>query len=164
MPDLFAGSNDVEKGEAADALAHFLYSLGGAFQADTEAPPEEELERGARLFHSVGCVACHEPTEAPDASASDDPFADPGIVTVPAIALPSIPLPDLAWKTSATALAAFLLDPEHARPGGRMPDMTLTGSEATAIANWLQSRIAVPAVQSRIAVPAVPGRQPPVAI
>ena len=152
MPDLLAGEN---KAAAAEALAHFLLSLGGPFQEDAEAPPEAELERGKHLFHTVGCVACHEPAQPPDTNHTDDPFADESLVETPAIAFPSTPLPDLASKTSATALAAFLQNPEHARPGGRMPNMTLTESEAAAIARWLQSTTTDAAVQSRIGVPPV---------
>ncbi|MDE2921637.1 MAG: hypothetical protein OYL92_16430 [Acidobacteriota bacterium] len=78
------------------------------------------VERGRRLFHSVGCVACH----APD-GAEGEP------------AIPSVPLPDLNAKTSVAALAEFLLDPRAARPGGRMPPLHLERKEAEAIAIYL---------------------------
>ena len=78
------------------------------------------VERGRRLFHSVGCVACH----APD-SAEGEP------------AIPSVPLPDLNAKTSVAALADFLLDPRAARPAGRMPPLHLAPEEAEDIAVYL---------------------------
>ncbi|MDE2851841.1 MAG: hypothetical protein OXP74_14635 [Acidobacteriota bacterium] len=78
------------------------------------------VERGRRLFHSVGCVACHAP---------DGAEAEP--------AIPSVPLPDLNAKTSVAALAEFLLDPRAARPGGRMPPLHLERKEAEAIAIYL---------------------------
>ena len=78
------------------------------------------VERGRRLFHSVGCVACH----APD-GAEGEP------------AIPSVPLPDLNVKTSVAALAEFLLDPRAARPGGRMPPLHLERNESEAIAVYL---------------------------
>ena len=78
------------------------------------------VERGRRLFHSVGCVACH----APDGAGGEP-------------AIPSVPLPDLNAKTSVTALAEFLLDPRAARPGGRMPPLHLERKEAEAIAIYL---------------------------
>ena len=78
------------------------------------------VERGRRLFHSVGCVACH----APD-SAEGEP------------AIPSVPLPDLNAKTSVAALAEFLLDPRAARPAGRMPPLHLAPEEAEDIAVYL---------------------------
>jgi len=145
MPDVLAGMDEAQAAEASDALAQFLASLGGSFQEDARAPDAEQLERGKHLFHSVGCVACHAPTEAPEGAASDDPFADISAIEMPEITIPSVPLPDLAAKTSATALAAFLRDPGHVRPGGRMPDMTLSESEAAAIAGWLRSGTEAPA-------------------
>ena len=78
------------------------------------------VERGRRLFHSVGCVACHAP-----AGAAREP------------AIPSVPLPDLNAKTSVDALAGFLLDPRAARPGGRMPPLHLAPEEAEDIAVYL---------------------------
>ena len=78
------------------------------------------VERGRKLFHSVGCVACH----APD-SAEGEP------------AIPSVPLPDLNAKTSVAALAEFLLDPPAARPAGRMPPLHLAPEEAEDIAVYL---------------------------
>ena len=78
------------------------------------------VERGRRLFHSVGCVACHAPE-----GAEGEP------------AIPSVPLPNLNAKTSVAALAGFLLDPRAARPGGRMPPLHLEREEAEAMAVYL---------------------------
>ena len=80
------------------------------------------VERGRRLFHSVGCVACHSP--------GGDGDGDPP-------AIPSVPLPDLEAKTSVAALAEFLLDPHAARPAGRMPPLHLAREEAEDIAVYL---------------------------
>ncbi|MBX3179914.1 MAG: c-type cytochrome [Candidatus Hydrogenedentes bacterium] len=144
MPDLLSGHDAADRAAIAGDLAHFLRSLGGPFQADGAAPDQETLERGAHLFHSVGCAACHAPAQPPETGGGDDPFADSGLVELPPIELPSVPLPHLGRKTSAAALAAFLLDPAHARPGGRMPDMTLAEDEAAAIAHWLVNRSPAP--------------------
>ena len=78
------------------------------------------VERGRRLFHSIGCVACH----APEASGAEP-------------AIPSVPLPDLATKTSVAALTRFLLDPRSTRPGGRMPSLYLTPADAEDLAIYL---------------------------
>ena len=78
------------------------------------------VERGRRLFHSIGCVACH----APEAAGAEP-------------AIPSVPLPDLATKTSVAALTRFLLDPRSTRPGGRMPSLYLTPAEAEDLAIYL---------------------------
>ena len=141
MPSLFAGKTPDEVAAASDALAHFLLSLGGEFEDDGDTPDPARLTRGAELFHSVGCVACHEPTKAPNTGHSDDPFweAD-SVVETPDREIPSVPFPDFAQKTSAAALAKFLADPLHVRPGGRMPDLQLAEEEAAAIAAWLVYR------------------------
>ena len=99
-----------ETAEAGDVLGDFpVHRFGAA------------VERGRGLFHSVGCVACH----APGSAAGEDP------------AIPSVPLPDLTAKTSVDALAAFLLDPRAARPGGRMPPLHLAPEEAEDISVYL---------------------------
>jgi mono/diheme cytochrome c family protein len=49
----------------------------------------------------------------------------------------SVPLGNLAEKTTQAALTQFLLDPYHARPAGRMPAMGLNPIEARAIATYL---------------------------
>jgi cytochrome c5 len=51
--------------------------------------------------------------------------------------VPSVPLGDLAGKTTVDELSAFLLDPRVARPAGRMPTAWLAPDEARAIAVWL---------------------------
>ena len=94
---------------AADALGDFAVHR---FQAT--------VARGRRLFHSVGCIACHAPE-----GAEDEP------------AIPSVPLPDLNAKTSVSALAEFLVDPRAARPAGRMPPLHLDQDEAEAISVYL---------------------------
>ncbi|MCF6285258.1 MAG: c-type cytochrome, partial [Candidatus Hydrogenedentes bacterium] len=70
---------------------------------------------------------------------SEDDFWDDRAET-PEITLPSVPLPNFFNKTSPDALARFLLDPAAVRPGGRMPNMTLTEEEARQIAHWLIDR------------------------
>ena len=97
-----------ETAQAVDVLGDFpVHRFGAA------------VERGRGLFHSVGCVACHAP------EAGEEP------------AIPSVPLPDLTAKTSVDALAAFLLDPRAARPGGRMPPLHLAPEEAEDISVYL---------------------------
>ena len=138
MPALFADKSPEEGLEASENLAHFLMSLGGEFQEDPSRPDQAVIDKGAALFHSVGCVACHEPTEAAGAGGGEEGFWDENAtVTVPDRTVPSVPFPDFSQKTSAGALAKFLADPLHIRPGGRMPDMSLTEVESQALAAWL---------------------------
>jgi mono/diheme cytochrome c family protein len=133
MPDLFHASEPQAKEGVADYLTHFLVSLGGPIKTSGEEVNVLAADQGRKLFHKVGCVACHAPEKG--------------------LAIPSIPLPNLATKTTVENLEAFLLDPSKVRPGGRMPSLNLTRDEAHAIAIYLlreqldnpQSRTAEPA-------------------
>lgn len=119
MPDLFHASDPKSKAGAIDYLVQFLVSLGGPIKPATEEGSVLLEEQGKKLFHSVGCVACH----APEKTA--------------ATKIPSIPLPDLAEKTTVDQLEAFLLDPIRVRPGSRMPNLGLSRDEAHAISVYL---------------------------
>ncbi|HCN77695.1 MAG TPA: hypothetical protein DIT13_10945 [Verrucomicrobiales bacterium] len=114
MPDVLAHLPENERNEAAEALTHFLATLGKP--APSALPTAEAIERGKGLYHSVGCVACHSP---------EQPL--PG----------SVPHGPLAEKYTLASLTTFLLDPLAARPGGRMPDCQLENGEAADIASYL---------------------------
>ena len=77
---------------------------------------------GRDLYQQVGCVACH---------GSRDANGNPDKVTAT-----SVPLGDLKAKYSIAGLAAFLENPLHIRPSGRMPKL-LAGKEAHDVANYL---------------------------
>src|SRR5262249_44611461 len=49
----------------------------------------------------------------------------------------SVPLGNLAKKTTVEQLAKFLMDPLKVRPSGRMPALNLTEAEATPISMYL---------------------------
>lgn len=136
MPDMMAGWTDDERAEASEALAHFLASQGGPMSPSLPVAETMRSKHGGALFHAVGCVACHEPQRKAGGPDTEDAFWDDSVET-PEITVPSVPLPNLSKKTSLEALAAFLRDPTAIRPGGRMPNMTLTEEEAGDIAHWL---------------------------
>lgn len=119
MPGLF--SSDAGAVASVDTLAAYLSSL-----KETTTPlPEGDLARGMQLYHSVGCVACHEP----DAAARPEQ-------PLPKLQNASVPLA-LAGDYNPRALAHFLLDPLRHRPSGRMPSMRLNAQEAADIAKYL---------------------------
>ncbi len=115
MPDVLGHLPPAERTETARALAHYLASLGGT--AVTFVPPRDgAIERGRKLYHSVGCVACHSPES---------------------VIQDSVPLGPLEEKYSVASLTKFLEEPLAIRHGGRMPDLKLDHFEAEHIASYL---------------------------
>src|SRR5688572_11763191 len=99
--------------KSLDAIADYLTTLhdGG------KDFPAGDPKNGAQIYERVGCVACHAPASGQTS-------------------YPSIPI-GLAQHYSRNALAAFLQDPLHARPAGRMPATQLTDAEAADLAAYL---------------------------
>lgn len=123
MPNLFA--NDPDKVAKVDALVHFLASTGGIKQV---RPNAKSLALGKDFFHKIGCVACHGPRNGAGLAEKTESLV--------------VPLGDLQAKYSITSLSAFLENPYHARPSGRMPQL-VTAKEALDIANYLLQGIKV---------------------
>lgn len=113
MPQITAGDRKDDP-----VIVAYLQSLT-APQAKAQFPVGD-AERGRRLFDSVGCAACH----APSGGAGSHP---------------SVPL-GLAAHYDRNALAAFLKDPLHTRPAGRMPATALSDREASDLAEFLGAR------------------------
>ena len=114
MPDVLAGLSADQRQADAEALLHLLASTGQAPEAmgDTSA-----VQRGQKLFHEIGCVACHDP-QGTDAQ----PIAG------------SVPLGAIAEKYTLPTLTAFLKNPLAIRHGGRMPNLKLNDQQARDIA------------------------------
>jgi cytochrome c553 len=167
MPGLLGGVSDADRSRVADALVAFLATQQREFpelKSTASAPVAVEFwnkgdaGRGRELYHSVGCVACHEPDPdyetgaAPPSSLEtllqnldEDELKQLGL-TDAARPVPSVPLPVLLEKYSREALAHFLLNPALTRPAGRMPSLKLTPAEAADIVAWLlrdQARVAM---------------------
>jgi mono/diheme cytochrome c family protein len=119
MPDLFHASDPHSRDGAADFLVQYLVSLGGPMKPAEEEGSDGLIEQGRKLYHTVGCVACHAPENG-----------DPAKV-------PSVPLPDLGHKTTVDQIEAFLLNPLAVRPASRMPSLGLSQDEARAISIYL---------------------------
>ena len=100
-------------GSEADRLhiASYLATLGTQAQSRGRAPRGGDVGQGASLFGSAGCAVCHQQE--------------------------GLALKGMGSKMSAAALAAYLLNPAAMDPGGRMPSLLLTRTEASQIAAYL---------------------------
>ena len=132
MPDVFHASAPAAKAGAVDFLVHFLVSRGGPIADPVGAGTKDLVDQGRKLYETVGCVACHAPEKGD------------------ALKTASVPLGDLAEKTTLDALTSFLLDPLHVRPSGRMPSSNLSPGEAKAISVYLlRQQLDVPSPTSK---------------
>lgn len=122
MPALLA----EDQQERADAIVHYLGSLAPKAAAGRVKPLRHiNVAFGRELYHSRGCVACHEPREN-DVRPGDQPAVARGGA-----------FPDLIAKYTLGTLSEFLRDPLKARPDGRMPRIELDEQEAVDIAGYL---------------------------
>ena len=132
MPALLTGLSENERLDVSKAIQHYLWQqqpssqVKGAGQstksiAPKDLDPKASRKRGERLFHHVGCVACHSPRE----NAKE------------ILAEQSIALGDVRKKYTVAGLVAFLKNPHAARPAGRMPNMGLDHWEAVDLASYL---------------------------
>ena len=62
MPNVLAAVPDSERIQVAEALTHFLVAQS-VRQFQSSEQKKQDLTVGNQLYHSVGCVACHEPRE-----------------------------------------------------------------------------------------------------
>jgi mono/diheme cytochrome c family protein len=123
MPNLLAALSPQDREEKLESLVHFLASTGNFI----ETPPvPKSIAKGKKLFHEIGCAACHGPYEAK--------LKDEAHVA---------PLGDLSKKYSIVSLTLFLQDPHKIRPAGRMPSLNLKYGDAQDLANYLLNKLKV---------------------
>jgi mono/diheme cytochrome c family protein len=125
MPDMLVGLPAAERKQAIEFLTHFLASTGSL--NDTPAMPANVVQ-GDRLFHELGCTACHDPRQE-----GQQPLAS------------SVVLPQMSDKYTIPALASFLKNPLAVRPSGRMPSLNLSDQEAQQVASYLLKDLQLPA-------------------
>ncbi len=158
MPEMLTGLPPEEREPAADAITAFLSSLQQPFteiKASGLNPVPMEfwnrgnVENGRRLYHQIGCVACHEPDAEYEVTAvkpspldellqqlDADELKEMGLSSA-ARKVNSVPHAVLSAKYTHQSLTWFLLNPEHTRPAGRMPNFGLLAVDAADIAAWL---------------------------
>ena len=108
-PDVLHGLGEGARAETARDLLHWMRSLS-APAARTASVESWNPSEGERLFHTVGCVACH--TDGLSGRM-------------------------LALRGDLPSLTAFLADPYATRPHDWHPDSDLSEQEASWIASWL---------------------------
>lgn len=119
MPNALAGIPEAERQPIVEALVHFLATTGTTSDV---SPLRGGVIRGESYYHSVGCLACHDPRPA------ENP--PPAMAT-------SIPIGTPSRKYTLPGLASFLENPLSVRPGGRMPHLNLSSTEARDVASFL---------------------------
>ncbi|MFN3188972.1 MAG: family 16 glycoside hydrolase [Aureliella sp.] len=118
MPSMLDELPEAERIEVATAISNFLLAEK---RVAAELPGNaRSANRGARIYHDVGCVACH--------------AAQDGTRTNPAT---TVPLGQLNEKYTLASLSKFLKSPHEFRPSGRMPDFGLSEEQATDVATYL---------------------------
>ena len=162
MPHLLHQIPEKERLDAIDAMVAYLSSTeslepgivaSGANPVAHEFWLKGNLERGRKLYHSIGCVACHaldSEFQPPKTIQSDldrrieslglepDELEAMGLfVSKPAR---PVPMSHVSMKYSLRSLSMFLIAPHLVRPGGRMPSLKLQPHEAADIAAYLFQR------------------------
>lgn len=128
MPHMMDELPEAERQQAAEAITQFLVSRASS-RLQREPIASAASDTGRKLFHSVGCVACHDPREAA-MEGTAAPAPRDGAIT----------LEHMPEKYTLASLSEFLYDPLAVRPSGRMPDMSLSRDEARSIASYLLDR------------------------
>ncbi|MCP4849165.1 MAG: hypothetical protein GY899_14580, partial [Verrucomicrobiaceae bacterium] len=129
MPDLLGRLEVEEQDKVAEAITHYLVSLNKGPDFGVRAPDAVAAEEGEKLFHSVGCVACHAPR---DAAGKELLLGN------------SVPLGALEKKYSFKGLSDLIRRPHSSRPSGRMPDLRLPAREVESITHYLLRETKVP--------------------
>ena len=164
MPDVLSHLDETSRQEVVESIAAFLMfqqqpvvlpRANGASPVLHEFWNKGDSGNGSKLYHTVGCVACHEPDSSYEvmdqpASALDqlleqlepEEIEELGL-TQQLRVVPSVPVfrpgqdGDLHQKYTKQSLTLFLMDPHRVRPAGQMPSLRLTSSEAADIAAYL---------------------------
>jgi mono/diheme cytochrome c family protein len=123
MPQVLAGASKAARRRAAADIVDFLSS--DATPIDSVARPDSEaaaVERGRRLFESLGCISCHRLAGAP----ADDAYR-------------RISLALVSQKYRAGQVALFLQDPQRDDAWRAMPNFALSEQEAQDLESFLRA-------------------------
>jgi mono/diheme cytochrome c family protein len=127
MPLVWHDQDAQTRLKRAAAVASYLMHGSSAKLTDRVASAKV-ADQGEQIYHQIGCVACHESRRGAQTPAST-----------------TVRLGDLSRKYTLNSLAHFLLKPHDVRPGLRMPALTGSLQNATAIAAYLTRDVTVQA-------------------
>ncbi|WP_145418658.1 c-type cytochrome [Planctomycetes bacterium K23_9] len=161
MPHILATLPAKDREATVVAITEFLRAqqaefpvikAGGASAVPHEFWKHGDPSAGRKLFHRIGCVACHEPDPTYETvetqptvlslvleQLSPDEIEEMGLASATR-RVASVPLHELSKKYSAQSLTHFLLDPHRTRISGRMPKFDLNVVQAADIAAWITQR------------------------
>ena len=122
MPQMLTDMDPNQRETAARALTSFLMTTGKP--VDRLGQPKA-VSKGDRLFHEVGCTACHEPQNGTKVATAT-----------------SISLSNVSKKYTLDSLTQFLQNPHAIRPSGRMPKL-VDGEDALNVATYLLQDVVV---------------------
>lgn len=132
MPDLMHGLSDEVRAQKVAELVSWLSTTGTLVDRPGDSGAQT---RGDKLYHAIGCVACHGDRNAKGES---DAAGDPS----------SVALGNLTSKYTLDSLSKFLMNPHVVRAGGLMPKLANTLTEARDLACFLLGEsIIVPGAQ-----------------
>ena len=128
MPDLMHGLSDEVRAQKVAELVSWLASTG---RLNDRSGDSSAQARGDKLYHSIGCVACHgERTSENNSDAT------------------SVALGNLTAKYTLDSLSKFLMNPHVVRSSGLMPKLANTLTEARDLSVYLLGEaIIVPGAQ-----------------
>jgi cytochrome c2 len=121
MPSVMEHLTADQKAETAHHITAYLWYSSTIKNADlsrTRNAPQTQIKKGRDLFTSIGCAACHPLLEAVQEDTSGS-------------------LAHVKNKYHYSGLQKFLLRPQSARKGYRMPDFNLNETEASNLTSYL---------------------------
>ena len=128
MPSFFQQTNNSDPDSLAknkaelNSLVDFLYERSADYTPNL-APGAGSIANGKKIFHEVGCMACH---GIDDVTAYHADFAPD--------------LSSIGSKLSPAFIYSWIKNPQHFNPNSRMPSLRLSDQEASDITAYLSSK------------------------
>ncbi|EMI57980.1 family 16 glycoside hydrolase [Rhodopirellula sallentina] len=127
MPDPWPNADAATRQRNANAVASYLTLRGKGRLAD-RVVSQRLADQGEKLYHEIGCVACHGPLGK---DAGKTPFST------------TVPLGQTHRKYTVPSLIHFLQNCTDIRGGSRMPAMVGSAQEVAAVAAYLTAETSV---------------------